>query len=316
MKGVKCLSVILVFLIMSGCASYRTESGIDLSSTEVQQRDSDIQILEGDMVDASYAVIGPIEATVRKLTVFHKDPTKEQANQVLIERAIQMGANAVIMVEYKEGVGMTTWGYIEAKGIAVSADLPGGINTPVLAAQTSPEGEVSVFDYYGQAEEEIDTKTYDRNLWAKALVETEGDQTKRKARYIELRANQLYYESTGISLNANITENLDKQIVPLENALTATYISKYTGKDLKKALDFRKANFEVKLVQDGKEITGTFGQKGKVWGDIVDETIKFEIFATGGFSRRGTWVIDPVNNNLEGNIGSNAAEGWDLIRIQ
>jgi hypothetical protein len=188
--------------------------------------------------------------------------------------------------------------------------------TTVPSSQTNPEGATSVFDYYGQAEAEIDTETYDKNLWAKALVETEGDQTKRKARYIELRANQLYYESTSISLNANIAENLDKQIVPLENALTATYISKYTGKDLEKSPDFRKANFQVKLVQDGKKITGTFGQKGKVWGDIVDETIKFEIFATGGFSRRGTWVIDPVNNNLEGNIGSNAAEGWDLIRIQ
>jgi hypothetical protein len=99
--------------------------------------------------------------------------------------------------------------------------------------------------------------------------------------------------------------------------LSGTYMSKYTGKYLKRSADFRKTNFKVKLVQDGKKITGTFGQNGMIWGDIVDEkTIKFEIFATGGYSRRGTWVIDPSNNNLEGTMTSDEAERWNLIRIQ
>lgn len=48
-----------------------------------------------------------------------------------------------------------------------------------------------VMQFMGQAEEEINNKTYDRNLWARALVLAEGDSTKRVARYIELRAQQL-----------------------------------------------------------------------------------------------------------------------------
>jgi hypothetical protein len=49
-------------------------------------------------------------------------------------------------------------------------------------------------EYFGEAENEIITNTYDKNLWAKALVLAEGDEQKRKAIYIKLRAKQLYEE--------------------------------------------------------------------------------------------------------------------------
>jgi hypothetical protein len=50
------------------------------------------------------------------------------------------------------------------------------------------------FEYYGQAEKEISSGTYDANLWARSLVEVSGEEQKRKAEYIELRADQLYSE--------------------------------------------------------------------------------------------------------------------------
>jgi hypothetical protein len=50
------------------------------------------------------------------------------------------------------------------------------------------------FEYYGQAEKEISSGTYDANLWARSLVEVSGEEQKRKAKYIELRADQLYSE--------------------------------------------------------------------------------------------------------------------------
>lgn len=59
---------------------------------------------------------------MKKLTLFHKDPTKEQANEDLIEKARLLSADAVINVTYKSGVGFTTWGYINAKGTAVKFD--------------------------------------------------------------------------------------------------------------------------------------------------------------------------------------------------
>ena len=56
---------------------------------------------------------------------------------------------------------------LEPKVPAKSDEAPA-----VLAAPS----EDPYFEYYGQAEAEIDAGTYDRNLWAKALIEAEGDE--------------------------------------------------------------------------------------------------------------------------------------------
>jgi hypothetical protein len=52
-----------------------------------------------------------------------------------------------------------------------------------VSTQASSDDSDSVLEFYGEAEEEINTNTYDKHLWDKALIETGGDQTKRKARY-------------------------------------------------------------------------------------------------------------------------------------
>lgn len=82
-------------------------------------RAAKVVLSEGSLPDRQHKVVGPVEVSVKKLTLFHKDPTKEQANEALIERARALNADAVINITYKEGVGFTTWGYIDAKGTAV-----------------------------------------------------------------------------------------------------------------------------------------------------------------------------------------------------
>jgi len=37
----------------------------------------------------------------------------------LIEKARSIGANAVVNIKYTSGIGFTTWGYIDAKGVGV-----------------------------------------------------------------------------------------------------------------------------------------------------------------------------------------------------
>jgi hypothetical protein len=64
----------------------------------------------------------------------------------------------------------------------------------------------SALAFYGQAEKEIVSGSYDANLWAKAFVLVEGDEQKRKAKYIELRAQQLYHEDAVVKSNANQKE--------------------------------------------------------------------------------------------------------------
>ena len=106
---------------LAGCASYRVDSNVEQTPAPAVATSPTAQILlsESTLPGRKYSEIGPIEVSVKKLTIFHADPTKEQANEALIEKARILGANAVINIMYSSGVGFTTWGYMDAKGTAV-----------------------------------------------------------------------------------------------------------------------------------------------------------------------------------------------------
>ena len=110
-------------VLMSGCASYRTNTGVDISAPEAKQALTEVIILETGLPEDSYTSLGEVKATVKKLTAFHKNPTKEQVNIALAEKAKRLGADTVINTKYQSGVGFTTWGYINAIGQAVKKNL-------------------------------------------------------------------------------------------------------------------------------------------------------------------------------------------------
>lgn len=112
------LATIVVAATLSGCASYRTDSNITSAPISEFSSRANVIILEG-VPDRKYKEIGPVEVSVKKLTAFHKNPTREQANEALAERARIIGADAVIKVTYESGIGLTTWGYLDAKGTGV-----------------------------------------------------------------------------------------------------------------------------------------------------------------------------------------------------
>ena len=112
------LAAIVAATALSGCAAYRTDSNITSEPTSTASSKVNVIILEG-VPDKKYKELGPIEVSVKKHTVFHKDPTKEKANEALIEKARIIGADAVIKVTYESGIGFSTWGYIDAKGTGV-----------------------------------------------------------------------------------------------------------------------------------------------------------------------------------------------------
>lgn len=122
-KQVCLLVTIIAAAALSGCASYRTDSNInsETASAPAINLEAVVLILE-DIPDRKYQELGPIEVSVKKLTLFHKDPTRKQADAALTEKARIMGADAVIKVTYKSGIGLTTWGYIDAKGTGVKWD--------------------------------------------------------------------------------------------------------------------------------------------------------------------------------------------------
>ena len=106
--------------MLSGCAAYRTSSNIPAEETPAPASASaTVLISEDALAGRKYKELGPVEVSVKKLTIFHKDPTREQANEALQARARALGADAVINVKYENGIGLTTWGYVDAKGTAV-----------------------------------------------------------------------------------------------------------------------------------------------------------------------------------------------------
>jgi hypothetical protein len=99
--------------------------------------------------------------------------------------------------------------------------------------------------------------------------------------------------------------------------ISGTYVSEITGNTRK--LNPGSQNPIVEIVRNGNEISGTFGSgRGEIWGDFDGSAIKFEWFALGGNSGKGTWTVKPDSNDLIGTWHSNSAgEGdWNLKRIE
>ena len=78
----------------------------------------DIEI-HADGIDNAYEEIREIKAKVQSATAFSKTPTIEDANLKLQEKASELGANAVINVEYNRGISLTSWKALTATGMAV-----------------------------------------------------------------------------------------------------------------------------------------------------------------------------------------------------
>lgn len=80
----------------------------------------DIEIVNGDL-DRPYQVIGYTMATVTGVAVFSRSRTTEEVDSKLREKALELGANAVIHVTYERGIGAFAWKELTASGVAVMA---------------------------------------------------------------------------------------------------------------------------------------------------------------------------------------------------
>lgn len=116
-----------VLLMLGGCATWSTSNvkGVDDSKTIVpskmdQKSPQDIVVTETDISDRKYKVLGDVEVTVNKTTIFHSDPTREKVNEELRKEAAKLGADAVILVRYGTvGVSFMSWGALNGKGRAI-----------------------------------------------------------------------------------------------------------------------------------------------------------------------------------------------------
>lgn len=119
---IKKLVLIVAVMGLPGCAAYRTSSNIE-SANQAVAPSKRIAIYEGTADPGKkFKTTQRIEVSIKKLTLFHSDPTKDQANMELEKRATALGCDAVTNVQYQTGIGLTTWGYIDAQGNCAKFD--------------------------------------------------------------------------------------------------------------------------------------------------------------------------------------------------
>jgi hypothetical protein len=235
--------------------------------------------------------------------------------------AFALGGNDAQEAEYARLKG--EYDAITQIGVEKNCNLdPSKVQTPRIAVSTIPANSKLAIGYYAQAEDEVDTGNYDRNLWSQAYVMVEGDEKKRKAKYIELRANQLYSENAGPISNLSGDEQpastSSAHSIPAYD-VAGTYASeKITRTTGYWYLNLKSSTPEVKIQQTGGNVKGTFGKgSGNFDGVIVGDTITIEWYTVRG---RGTakWTVIPENNQLVGvwSAQNSHSSNWNLKKVQ
>lgn len=119
---------ISLILVLNGCATWSQSNvvrpnevvPVSASATSTETDPAKVLLSETDIADRKYVVLGDVEVTVNKTTLFHPDPTREMVQQELRAEAAKLGADAVILVRYGTlGISAFSWGSLDGRGRAV-----------------------------------------------------------------------------------------------------------------------------------------------------------------------------------------------------
>jgi len=177
----------------------------------------------------------------------------------------------------------------------------------VVTAESSTAAAVTpdpgVYAFYGEAEMEISSDSYDPDLWARAFVLVEGDEQKRKAKYIELRGAQLYEQDVASRSQSGQVQQavVGIQPVPAEQPVSdtdvsGTYTCEITGIG---AAQFRR----ITLQQRGVNVTGSWDNNpdNRIIGTLEDDTITFVwLEPVTGHEKEGIWKINADGSGMTG----------------
>lgn len=111
--------LLLSTCILSACSTYKTNSTTTFTSTLLSGQTPAIHVGEIKEKPDKLVLLGWVEASVSKPSILAKNPTQEQANIILAEKGVALGADAIIYVTYKTRVGTLFLEKIEARGQAV-----------------------------------------------------------------------------------------------------------------------------------------------------------------------------------------------------
>ncbi len=162
------------------------------------------------------------------------------------------------------------------------------------------EGDTVIFNW--------DAFMYGKGKW---LIESDGDKL----------TGSFFHTSGGTQFNSGKWNLAKLETASPPASLTGTYQVALTGRT--KAIDRREIT-EVRLVQKGNGISGTFGDSageeyGQIFGDVDGDTIKFDFHGTYGYGQ-GRWTIKPGGNEIAGTWESMSSTqrgkgDWNLARI-
>ena len=97
-------------------------------NTYAALRSTSIPVTEGDVLDRPYRVIGVVQANVRQNTIFGGTPSRQKVFSELWERAVKLGADAVVHARYGEGrITAWSWNARQAEGKAIKFLTPAEI---------------------------------------------------------------------------------------------------------------------------------------------------------------------------------------------
>lgn len=135
------MRTLFAFAAAALLSSHALAQNVDTAPGYAQLASLEVPVVEGDITDRPYRVIGHISKGVRKATMFSKSASREKVFRELWEDGRKMGADAVIHAQYGEAhITALSWGSREARGDAIKfltdaeiAALPA--NSPPAAAQ-------------------------------------------------------------------------------------------------------------------------------------------------------------------------------------
>ena len=117
MKAWVCRSVALMLLLAAAVPLAASEAA---KPFVVVNEAAGVPVFPGDLPRRPYDVIGEIRADVRKATLFSDEASVGKIYRELWERAVKLGADAVINAKYGDShVTALSWGSTTATGTAI-----------------------------------------------------------------------------------------------------------------------------------------------------------------------------------------------------
>ncbi len=354
MKNFRNILIILVLAALTGCAANYSKQQILAAGSQVQVRsyqtrtydtDDKIRVLRsvmstlqdlGFVIDKADDVIGIVSATkLDRYNLSMSISVRPSGNQMIVRANAQYNLTAVEEPgPYQDFFTSLDKGLFLDDNLLDNSKSTQNIRVEASKNLADDIGD-DAFAFYGQAEKEITSGTYDANLWARAFVLVEGDEQKRKAKYIELRAYQLYNENAASTAVKKQTSPVAKSILPVtatQPALTkqpdsvadisGIYISEITSNN-NDHFTKRYRSLVLDLKQNGNEIIATDSKlKVDIHGTRKGDTITFSVIpgrASDFQDATGTWKILGDGTRFEGSWeirGYSASGKWNLTKIQ